>query len=170
MKLLSSILFCSLSIFLMVSCGQKEDPPPASDCDGLLDSGGEMEVDGETLSLTIAQLLISSGFDGDIYQFQVGAMAGNCNDVSVLSFIVEIPSDTDLDGAYQIKDFFDASLNDAYGVTITSQTLDPVSQSSVSIDSGTIDIIKHSANDYSVDLNGDLVGGGNTSISFRKAF
>lgn len=158
---------CFLS-FSIVSCGGDEDP--SSDCDGLLASGGDMMIDGETLNLSIAQLLISSGLDGDVYQFQVGGIANDCTSSRVVSFIVEIPTGAELNGTYPIKDFFDAGLNDVYGVTVTDQVFDPVSQSLTEVASGSFEFTKNDTRDYTVDMEGDLVGGGSVSLNFRKAF
>jgi hypothetical protein len=169
MKNLFSLLLLSMTLICFSSCKDDEDDK-SSDCSGLLESGGDMEIDGETLNLSIAQLLITSGLDGDIYLFQVGGISSDCNNVKTISFSIEIPTDTDLEGTYEIKDFFDAELNDATAVNFIDQTISPINQSLVEVKSGTIEITKHADREFSVNLDGDFVGGGSVSINFRRAF
>ena len=149
------MLLFSLTVLLTVGCGGDEDNKP-SDCSGVLSDGGQIEVDGEEFDLNISQLLISQGLDGDVYSFQVSGISNDCNEIKGVSFIVEIPTGSELDGSYTIKDFFDAELNDVYGVTYTAQVIDILSQTSVSVVSGTINFTRHSARDYTIDLNGVL--------------
>ena len=169
MKNLLNLLILSMTLICFTSCGDDEDEG-SSDCAGLLESGGDMNIDGETLNLSIAQLLITSGLDGDIYLFQVGGISSDCNNVKTLSFSIEIPTDTELGGTYEIKDFFDAGLNDASGVNFIDQTISPLSQSLVEVKTGTIEITKHADREFSIDMAGDFVGGGSVSIDFRRAF
>ena len=168
MKKLLSLLLLASTLCFMASCGDDEEE--SSDCAGLLSTGGTIDIDGETLNLNLAQLLISSGFDGDIYSFQIGGLSSDCNNIKSLSFSIEITTDSDLNGSYTIKDFFDAGLNDAYGVTIADQTVTPLSQSLTEIKSGTLEITKHAARDYTIDMSGSLVGGGTVEVSFRNKF
>jgi hypothetical protein len=93
MKNLLNLLLLSMTLICFASCG--DDDESSSDCTGILESGGEMKIDGGTFNLSIAQLLISSGFDGDIYLFQVGGISSDCNNVKTLSFSIEIPKDTE---------------------------------------------------------------------------
>lgn len=168
MKKLLSLLFLSMTLICFSSC--KDDDESSSDCMGLLESGGEMKIDGVTFNLSIAQLLVTTGFDGDVYLFQVGGISSDCNNVKTLSFSIEIPTDTELDGTYEIKSFFDAELNDATSVNFIDQTISPLSQSLVEVKSGTIEITTHADREFSIDMAGDFVGGGSVTIDFRRKF
>jgi hypothetical protein len=129
-----------------------------------------MVVDGETLNLSVAQLLISSDFEGDNYQFQVAGLSADCGQLQSLSFFAEIPTDSDFDGSYNIVDFFDAELNDVTGVNTTTTTIASGAQSLVEINSGTMTVDKLADREYDIEMTGNLTGEGSISVSFRSEF
>lgn len=167
MKNLINLFLLCVIISAFTSCG-KDDK--GSTCEGLLNNGGTMEVDGVSLNLTVAQLLISSGFEGDNYQFQVGGLTSDCSDLKTLGFFVELPKNSDFDGTYDIVDFFGSSLNDVTGVNVTSSNLSAGQQSLVEVGSGTMVVQKLADKEYQVVMTGNLVGGGTTEIEFKSKF
>lgn len=82
-----------------------------------------MTVDGETINLSVAQLLISSGLQGDNYLFQVGGLTSDCNELKTLSFNTEITTNSAFEGTYDTIDFFGAGLNDVSGVSFTNSNI-----------------------------------------------
>ena len=166
-KTINLFLFFAL-ISVLISCGKDDDN--ATTCDGVLNNGGTIEFDGEALNLSVAQLLISSGFDGDIYQFQVGGLTNDCNELKTLSFFAEITTNSNIDGTYDILDFFDASLNDVTGVNTTNTNISSGQQSLVEIKSGTMVVKKLADREYEVDMTGALTGGGSIEVNFKSEF
>jgi len=159
------LLFVSFSI--LVGCGKDDETPT---CEGLLNNGGTMKIDGEDFNLSLAQLLVTEGFDGDNYQFQVGGLTDNCNELKSLSFLTEITTNSDFSGTYNIVDFFDAGLNDVTAVSFTSSNVSNGQQSQMQINSGTMTVNKVSSTEYEVDMTGNVTGGGSIDISFRSEF
>jgi len=162
----SLLLLCAL-ISSFTSCGGED---PETGCADALNNGGTLEIDGETLSLSVAQLLITSGFDGDNYLFQVGGLSSECNELKTLSFSAEITTNSDFDGSYEIVDFFDAGLNDVTSVNTTVSNVTSGQQSLTQINSGTMTVKKLADKEYEVDMTGNKVGGGTVAVSFRSEF
>lgn len=167
MKKLNFIFFVFVLAFTITSCGSDDEN---SNCTGALNNGGSVEIDGEVLSLSVAQLLLSSGFDGDVYSFQVGGFSDDCQEIKTLSFTVELPVNSDFDGNYVIKDFFDAGLNDVTAVAVSSANLSSGSQSLIEVSSGSMTVNKLATREYEVDMTGNLTGGGTVDVSFRSEF
>lgn len=166
MKNLRTFLFAFLSISMLFSCGGDSK----SDCDGVLNNGGTLEIDNETLNISVAQLLINSGLEGDIYLFQIGGLTDNCGTLKTLSFQAEIAEGSDFDGTYEIKDFFTAGLNDVSSASLTSSNLNAGQQSLIEIESGTVKAKKLANRQYEIDLSGTLKGGGSVEANFKSEF
>lgn len=167
MKILNSTLL--LVLILAVVTGCKDDSDDPIECVGLLNNGGTFEVDDEMFNLSIAQLSVSTWVYGDLYAFQVGGLDQDCS-LTSLRFSVEITTNTDLDGTYEIEDFFNAGLNDVSGVSITKVNTATGTQSITEISSGSLTVLKLGEREYEVDLSGTLVGGGSIEASFRNKF
>jgi len=155
---------------ICIGCGGDEDEPDPSGCAGVLNNGGELVIDGETLNLSVAQLIISSGLEGDSYLFQVGGLSNDCNELRSLNFNVEIPTNSDFDGTYAIVDFFGADLNDVTGVSIINLNVANQQQSIIEVNSGTMTVSKLADREYEVNMTGTLVGGGSIAASFNSEF
>ncbi len=169
MSNLLKFLAFSLLLACMSSCGE-DDESSSSGCEGVLESGATMELNGDVFNLSVAQLLLSEGFDGDVYQFQIAGISSDCNEVRTVSFAAEITTDSDFDGTYNIVDFFDAGLNDVFQVNVVNSTLQPAAQSSVAVNSGTLEVTKNASRNYTVSINGTQVGGDAISVDFRSEF
>ena len=128
-------------------------------CPGFSTLSGSAEVNGSELTLVVAQSIINSIGGSDNYLIQLTAIEDDCNTTHTVSLNIQIPTGTSLNGVYQFKDFFNAGPGDAVGDYV-KQVLDPVSQSSKSITSGSMAINNKGNDNYDFDINGSLVGGG----------
>ncbi|MBK8442238.1 MAG: hypothetical protein IPL35_01985 [Sphingobacteriales bacterium] len=167
MKNLCTFLLAFVLFSVMTGCGKDDEK---SGCSGVLNNGGTLEIDGEKLNLSAAQLLISGGFEGDIYLFQVGGLTDNCETLKVLSFTVEIPTNSNFDGNYTIQGFFGANLNDVTSVNITTSNVTSGQQSLIEVSSGSMTVNKLATREYEVDMSGTLTGGGSVDVSFKSKF
>lgn len=168
-NLLNLFLLLGL-ISLCVSCGDDEEEEQMSDCAGVLNNGGELEIDGEDFNLTVAQLLITEGFEGDNYLFQIAGLSDDCSELTSLSFSAEITTNSDFDGTYDIVGFFDAGLNDVTTVNVTNTNVTSQQQSLIEVTSGTMTVSKLADREYEVEMTGTLAGGGSVDVSFESEF
>ena len=154
------VLVFFLPVAIVISCKKNDETDPCADFEKL---GTKILVDGISQELSIAQLVISSAF-GTTYSMQIAAITSDCNEYFVLSISVEEGDNQKLNGTYQIKDFFDAGENDAYG-SFTKQKVSPTSQSTTDLNSGTLKVIDLTNKKYNIDLSAKLVGGG--TVTFK---
>jgi len=160
-------IFGSL-IFGTTSCGDDEEEMPDG-CANVSTLDGTAEVDGSTFTLTIAQLLVSNFVDEDSYNFQLAAIANNCNELRTINFIIDIPEGTQLGGTYPFVDFFDSTINDATGSYI-SQILDPISQTLFDINGGMVTVVNNGGNNFDLDIDATLVGGEQVTFVLSHQF
>jgi len=167
-KLCSLLLFAGVLSFS--SCGNDDDAAPEG-CPGVgVGIEGSIEINGDNLSLAIAQLLISGGGGSeDVYIFQIGGVSTDCSELKSINLTVSVPSGEPLNGDYNLTDFFDASVNEGYGSSIT-QNLTASTQSSVDIESGTANIVRNGDNNYSLDISAMLIGGSSVDVKVSHQF
>jgi len=162
------ILSC-FSLLIISACGDDEDPIDEA-CANITTLDGEVDLDGSTLKLTVAQLLISGGAGfGDNYLFQITGISDNCSETKSVSFTVTVPSGASIEGSYNITDFFSAGDGDVYG-SYTSQILDPISQTLVDLESGSMTIQESGTKLFTIDLSATLVGGGDVEMNITHQF
>lgn len=160
---------CIVMVLLigLTSCG--DDEKEKNGCTGIPTIEGTAEFNGETGDLSIAQLLISSNFNQDDYLFQVTSISDDCSNTKTMTFYVGIPENTTIGGTYEIKDFFDAGVNDAHG-SYTVQNLVNLSQSLLEMESGSVHIVKEGTSKYSIDVDAILIGGEQVSMKVTTEF
>jgi hypothetical protein len=141
-------------------CKKKDDK---KSCPGFSTLSGSAEVNGEDALLVIAQSLINSSGSFDTYLVQLMAIEDDCNTTHTISFNIDIPVGTSLDGVYEFKSFFTANTGDAVG-DYTVQILDPISQSAKGINSGSLTVDNKGGGNYDFDINGNLAGGGTVQM------
>ena len=107
------ILWMLFGMALMVSSCSKDEEKDS--CTNFTTSDKELTVNGKTELLSVAQQLVSSGFEGNIYQMQIATVSSDCNELHTIELNIEIPTTSKLNGTYKIVDFFDSGLGDAYG-------------------------------------------------------
>ncbi len=159
---LTLLLFTSV---LVSSCSSDDDSSQSSECSQL---STQATVNGDdSFTLASAQRMINSGFEGTINMFQISAVSSDCNNVVILQIIVEVSGE--IAGTYNVVDFFDANLNDAYG-SMAFQDLANNSQSLVEIASGTLVIIDNGGNSLTIDFEGVLEDGSPSSFKTTHSF
>lgn len=129
-----------------------------------------MSFNGQALQTSIAQLIISSNSGVDSYFANITGFSDDCNMTTTISFNVDIPANSDLNGTYEVKDFFNAGINDVTGMVIAESDLNSTSQSLIEVKSGTIMINKIGASEYDASMSGSLSGGGSFTAAFRATF
>ena len=163
------VLFClSVNLIIATGCGKDDEN---TNCTNFPTVSGTVSIDGESLQLSVAQLLVQAGgssFD-DSYLFQIAGVSSDCNSLKSVNFTVTIPSGESAGGTYSIKDFFDAGDDDATG-SFVSQTFDPVGQSIRDLVSGTLIIIDEGNSKFDIELDAEIVGGGSISLVFNHQF
>ncbi len=172
MKFLTQLSFALIlcSFFIMTSCGDGDDKDPVA-CTGITTLDGTVKINGDTHTLTIAQLLVNAGgaVFGDTYAFQIAGVNSDCTEVLSVFLTFTVPSGATLGGTYDIKDFFSASDDDATGSFIT-QILDPISQSSEDLTGGDVKVTKGQGNEYTLDMNATTVTGNVIGLEFTHTF
>ena len=149
-----------LAIFIS-SCSKDEEK---DSCTNFTTSDKELTVNGNTELISVAQQLISAGFEGNIYQMQIATVSSDCNELHTINLNIEIPTASKLNGTYKIVDFFDAGLGDAFGA-YAIQKISPVSQSLEELSSGTVKITDKGSKLYTFDINAKTIGG--STVSFK---
>jgi len=162
-------LFLFSALLFMSSCGDED--PVEETCDAVSTIDGSVKINGENHGLTVAQLLVSAGGAtfGDTYQFLISAVNGDCTEVRSVNFSLSLDSGTDLNGSYDIKDFFSAGDEDAYG-SFSVQILDPISQSAEDLVSGSVSFVKNGNKAYEIDLEATTVTGEDVSLEMNHEF
>ena len=162
---LAIVLLISSSIMLF-GCGDDEKD---TSCANFPTLNGEVEINGEVLQLSAFQSLSSAGGSnfGDSYSFQVGGITSDCNTLKTFSVNVIVPSGTSVTGSYDIKTFFEADEGDASG-SFTSQTLDPIIQSAVDMNSGTLTVNDKGDSQFDLDITATLLDGSMVSLSIEN--
>lgn len=155
----------SLSMATSLFTGCKKDDDKTDECDNFVSLGGEATINGAKNSISVAQLLITSGggFGDDVYGLQVGGFTSDCNVLQTFSLFINIPAGGKLNGTYSIVDFFDADTNDAHG-SYTEQKISPISQSLEDLVSGSFKVTDKGSKLYSIDLTGKTVSGEDVSL------
>ena len=164
MKIL--LLFClSLNLLISSGCGKDEE----ENCSNFPLLTGTMEINGDDVRVSAFQSITSAGGAnfGDSYSFQIAGISDDCN--TLTSFILNFsrPSGTSASGTYDIKEFFDAGDDDAVG-SLLMQTVDPITQSSVDMSSGTLTVNDKGDNQFDLDLSATLIGGSMITMSIER--
>ncbi len=164
-SLFTLLLFSGLIAF--TSCGDDEEAMQG--CEGFPSLEGEVVVNGETVPLTIAQLLVSSAFGDTNYQFQIGGITGDCEVLRSVNFTLMIPEGDSVSGTYDFEPFFYAYDGDTFG-SIGVQNISTLSQSSLEINSGTLEIVDNGSNNFTIDLTATPASGDAVSMSLTHQF
>ena len=169
MRIFSMMLFLGASL-IFVSCGS-DDEASSADCTIFVTLDGDVEINGDELQLSIAQSIVSAGGGGfgDMYLFQIGGVSNDCNELLSVNFTLMVPTGMSPTGTYDIRSFFDADDDDATG-SFGRQSLDPVSQSSVDMNSGSVSITENGANNFTIDLNAGTATGEDVSLNITHQF
>ncbi|MBK8112719.1 MAG: hypothetical protein IPK46_21635 [Saprospiraceae bacterium] len=70
------------------SCSKDEEK---DSCTNFTTSDKELTVNGNTELISVAQQLISAGFEGNIYQMQIATVSSDCNELHTINLNIEIP-------------------------------------------------------------------------------
>lgn len=160
-----------LSLAVMVAFSSCKDDEEPETCANISKIEGSITLDGNSQDLTIAIFSANSvggGFD-DMYGFQITSIDNDCSELTTLGLNVEIPQGDTFGGTYPIKDFFDADLNDAFG-TVQKQQLDPVTITSLDMDSGTATIVNNGNNNFTITIDAILTGGADLNFEMTHSF
>jgi hypothetical protein len=165
-KIFTLLLFSGVLVF--TSC-KDDEPEMTTACENLAIDGAVM-LNGADATLSIAQVLVNTGFDNEkIYQFQIGAAEGACTELKTVNFTVMVFGNDTLDGTYTFKTFFDADDDDAFG-SILTQNLESLSQSQSDIMSGTVRITTNSQSNYTLDINAVPTEGAEVNMEITHQF
>ncbi|MBP6185029.1 MAG: hypothetical protein KA479_08795 [Saprospiraceae bacterium] len=145
---------------LSTGCKKKDSD---KGCSGFPTVSGDVQVNGEDQILIAAQSIINAFGGQDNYLIQLTAIEDDCNTTHTISFNIDIPTGSTLNGVYPFKDFFDADSGEASG-DYTVQVLEPLSQSAKSITSGSLSVENKGGGNYVFDMNANLAGGGNVKM------
>lgn len=152
-------------LFAITSCSSDDDDFVASECSEL---NTQATVNGDAnYTLLSAQRLTSGGFDGTLFSFQLTAINSDCTLTKTLFINVEV--EDEVNGTYDVVDFFDSEINEAYGNFIT-QNLTSMSTDSAEITSGSIEIISTGNNSFTFDFSGVLENGDSASFATSHSF
>lgn len=159
------LLFLSLNILIISGCGKDEEPS----CTNFPLLSGSMDINGENVSVSAFQVISSAGGTGfgDSYSFQVAGISNDCNTQTSFNLNYVVPSGSSASGTFEIKEFFNADDDDASGVVIT-QTVDPITQSSMDMVAGTLTVNDKGDNQYDLDVTATLVGGAMVTMSIVR--
>ncbi|MBK7807658.1 MAG: hypothetical protein IPJ51_15395 [Saprospiraceae bacterium] len=160
----SILLLVTLVLGFTTGCS-KDDDQTDKNCTNFSVLDGEITINGTKQKLSIAQFIASS----NIYSFQLASVSDDCNEQKLLSITIETATGTKLGGTYQIKDFFDAGINQAYGDIVT-QKISPVTQSAVELESGSVKITDLGTKKYTIDVNATDITGGKTTLLLTHQF
>ncbi|MBP6398221.1 MAG: hypothetical protein KBF35_09650 [Saprospiraceae bacterium] len=155
------ILWMLFGMALMVSSCSKDEEKDS--CTNFTTSDKELTVNGKTELLSVAQQLVSSGFEGNIYQMQIATVSSDCNELHTIELNIEIPTTSKLNGTYKIVDFFDSGLGDAYGA-YANQKISPVSQTLEELSSGTLKVTDKGSKLYTFDINAKTISGSTVTL------
>ncbi|MBK7795870.1 MAG: hypothetical protein IPJ64_05790 [Saprospiraceae bacterium] len=89
----------------------------------------------------------------------ISCLSSDCNKQTTFSLNIVIPSGTKLNGTYPIYDYVSADIQEFSGSYVT-QAVNPISQSSLNLDSGTIKVVDKGSKLYNFDLSAVLEGTG----------
>lgn len=162
---LKRVVFFVCFLVFFTSCSSDDDAQQTSQCSELT---SQAIVNGDdSFTLLSAQKSAIGGFEGSINMFQLSAINEDCNLVHTLQIIVEFSGN--VGGTYNVVDFFDAELNDAYG-NVAVQNLSTMSSSLVEIASGTLVIVDNGNNSLTIDFDGVLENGNQSSFKTTHTF
>ncbi|MBK7010664.1 MAG: hypothetical protein IPH36_19560 [Saprospiraceae bacterium] len=97
------LLWMLFGMAIMVSSCSKDEEKDS--CTNFTTSDKELTVNGNSELISVAQQLISAGFDGNIYQMQIATVSSDCNELHTINLNIEIPAASKLNGTYKIVDF-----------------------------------------------------------------
>ena len=160
----SILLSVTLVLGFAQSCSKDGDKTD-NDCTNFSVLDGEITINGTKQKLSVAQFIGSS----NIYSFQLASVSTDCNEQKFISITIETVAGAKLGGTYQIKDFFEAGTNEAFGDIVT-QKITPVSQSSVELESGSVKITDLGTKKYTIDVNANDILGGKTTLLLTHQF
>lgn len=149
--------------FTTINSSCSKDKEETTNCTEFTVLEGKMTIDGKQQRLSIAQFIAQNNF----YAFQLASISDDCNEQKLVSFSITTTSGN-LGGNYPF-DSDPFSENTANG-DIVVQKISPISQSSVSIKSGTVKVTELGTKKYTIDLNVVDVLGGKTSLSLTHQF
>ncbi len=164
------VFFCGLLLvsITFTSCGDDEETNV--ECNSFPSLGGSINLNGESLPLTVAQRLVSTGtVSRDSYTFQIGGVSADCNSQQSVNLALEVPAESSLTGTYNIRSFLEAGPDEVTGSFLT-QSINPISQSLVDFDSGRLVIVDNGDASYEIEVEGSLVGGGDVTLSVEHQF
>lgn len=152
-QLLSVLFFLFFTATVFTGCNK--DDSESELCKDIPSLDGEVTFNGKKEKLSVAQLIRSSLGSEETYFFQIASIASDCNELHSITFTIEVPENSSLNGTYQFKDFFDADENDAFGA-FTTQQLNPISSKLVDIESGTLKATDMGGDNYTLDIDATL--------------
>jgi hypothetical protein len=161
MKKLFGILL--LVSFVFSSCEKEVEEKTPDACATITTIGTAIVERGEE-NLVIAQLAIYSG----LYAFQLSSVSSDCLFKKTISLSIN-KSTGSIGGTYEIKDFFNADENDAYG-SYVSQDLSTRSEILQDLVSGTVTITEHGPKDYTVEIIAVTAVSGSLTFKVRHKF
>lgn len=119
-------------------------------CKDIPSIDGEVTYNGNKEKLSFARL--TRDLASNNYSFQIESIASDCNELHNITFTILIPENNELTGTYQFRKSSNVYEYDAFG-TFTTKELDPISQKSVDIESGTLKLVDMGGDNYSFDID-----------------
>lgn len=170
-QLFPYVLCCFFLVSIgLTSCGDDEEMLPI-ECISFPSIEGTIDINGETLALSIAQrnVIATGEIDGDQYIFSLGGVSADCITQSRISLMLSVPSGNSLTGTYTIQPFLEADEDEVTGSFVT-QSIEPIMLSTVDLRDGTLRIVDNGDASYVIDVDANLVGGGEISMSLEHQF
>lgn len=144
-----------LLISITLSCSKDSDS--SQDCSNFPVLSQSITLNGTLSKLSVARFLLNSLAGYDRYAMSISCLSSDCNKQTTFSLNIVIPSGTKLNGTYPIYDYVSADIQEFSGSYVT-QAVNPISQSSLNLDSGTIKVVDKGSKLYNFDLSAALEG------------
>ncbi|MBK8622763.1 MAG: hypothetical protein IPN79_13660 [Saprospiraceae bacterium] len=154
---------------VFTGCNKDDEDDKTEECENFTKIEGSVQINNDNLSLSVATLAVSSGFEGVVYNFLIGGFTSDCNKLISVNINALVPEGGTLNGTYAIKDFFDAEAGDAFGTT-TTQQISPISQSLVELASGTVQFTDQGSKKYTIDLKAKTITNEDLTLKVTHTF
>ncbi len=146
-------IFISLGFLFSISCNKSDD----SGCN-FTKTAKTVKLNSATVNISAVQLAVNNTFEGDEYTMVISVVGDDCNKMSILSLSTVVVTGGKLNRAFPIKSFADSGLNSTYG-SLLSQSVNPVSQVSTDLASGTALFEDKGNKLYAIKIDGTVTDG-----------